>query len=200
MNDTFSLEPQLKMLEKPQLVAYCVAIAQRQFPNFALFSNIVEFGDAKKMSNIIDGIWQSLVPGGAQMNFELQLTKVEDNMPDLDVFDMYGAAPALDAISCLHATISCILTGEYEEAVTIGLLSTETVASFIEVSESDDQMSDADVMRLISTHQLTVQEEEFQETVIERLQNAKKLDKEFLKSLKELSTNQGFSNIGISVE
>jgi len=200
MNDTLLLEPQLRELDKPKLIAYCIAVTQRQFPNFALFSNIVEFGDAKKMANIIDGIWQSLIPGGAQMNFSLQLEKVEDNMPDLDAFDMYGAAPALDAITCLHATISCIIETEYEEAVTIGLVSRETVASFIEVSEGDDQMSDAEIMRLISNHQLIEQEEEFQGEVLQRLQSATALDKAFIASLKELASNQGVSNIGISLD
>ena len=200
MNDTLLLEPQLRELDKPKLVAYCIAVTQRQFPNFALFSNIVEFGDAKKMATIIDGIWQSLIPGGAKMNFALQLEKVEDNMPDLDAFDMYGAAPALDAITCLHATISCILEAEYEEAVTIGLVSRETVASFIEVSEGDDQMSDAEIMRLISNHQLIEQEEEFQAQVLERLQSVTALDKTIIASLKELASNQGVSNIGISLD
>lgn len=200
MNDDFCLETPLKALDKPQLIAYCVAISARQFPNFALFSQIVEFGDAKKMATLIDGIWQSLIPGGAKMNFELQQSKVEDNMPDLDTFDMYGAAPALDAMTCLHATLSCILQGEYEEAVTIGLVSRETVASFVEVSEGNDQMSDEEIMRLISNHPLMEQEDEFQAQLLERLENSKNLNKEFIASLRELATNHGVSNIGISVD
>jgi uncharacterized protein YjaG (DUF416 family) len=200
MNDTLLLETQLKEFDKLKLVAYCVAIAQRQFPNFALFSNIVEFGEAKKMANIIDGLWQSLVPGGAKMNFELQLAKVEDNMPNLDGFDMYGAAPALDAMSCLHAAVSCMLDAEFEEAVAIGLVSRETVASFIEVTEGDDQMSDAEIMRLISNHQLMEQEDDFQGEVIERLQQVKGLNRNFIMALKDFSSNQGVSNIGISTD
>ncbi|MEM5529489.1 DUF416 family protein [Gammaproteobacteria bacterium AS21] len=200
MNDTLLLESQLQELDKPKLIAYCVAITQRQFPNFALFSNLVEFGDAKKMANVIDGLWQSIVPGGAQMNFELQLTKVEENMPDLNLFDMYGASPALDAITSLHGTISCLLADEFEEAVTISLVSRETVAGFIEVTEGDDQMSDTDIMRLISSHGLMEQEEEFQQEVMSRLQSAKVLDKAFVAALREFATNQGVSNIGISAE
>jgi len=200
MNDTLLLESQLQELDKPKLIAYCIAITQRQFPNFALFSHLVEFGDAKKMANIIDGLWQSLVPGGAQMNFELQLTKVEENMPDLNLFDMYGASPALDAITSLHGTISCLLTDEFEEAVTISLVSRETVAGFVEVTEGDDQMSDTDIMRLISSHSLMEQEEEFQQEVMNQLHSVTALDKSFVASLREFATNQGVSNIGISAE
>ncbi len=200
MNEALLLEQQLQEFDQPKLIAYCTAVAQRQFPNFALFSAIVEFGDAKKMANLLDGLWQSLAPGGAQMNFALQLTKVEDNMPDLEKFDMYGAAPALDAITCLHAAVSCAIQAEYEEAVTIGLVSRETVASFVEMSEGDDQMSDAEIMRLISSHQLMEQEDDFQAAVIEQLQNAKSVNQELLVSLKELANNQGVSNIGISID
>ncbi|EPJ44210.1 MAG: hypothetical protein OFPII_36570 [Osedax symbiont Rs1] len=200
MNEALLLERQLQEFDQPKLIAYCTAVAQRQFPNFALFSAIVEFGDAKKMANMLDGLWQSLAPGGAHMNFALQLTKVEDNMPDLEKFDMYGAAPALDAITCLHAAVSCAIQPEYEEAVTIGLVSRETVASFVEMSEGDDQMSDAEIMRLISSHQLMEQEDDFQAAVIEQLQNAKSVNQELLASLKELANNQGVSNIGISID
>lgn len=200
MNDTLLFESQLRALDNPKLIAYCVAVTQRQFPNFALFSNIVEFGSAKKMSIILDGIWQSLVPGGAQMNFALQLTKVEANMPDLDVYDMYGASTALDAIACLHSTITCILDCDVEEAATIGSLSRETVAGFIEMTEGDDQMSDAEIMRLISNHDLMEQEEFFQQEVLDRLNDTAALDKDFISALKALSVNEGFSNIGISAD
>ncbi|MGB1238501.1 MAG: YjaG family protein [Pseudomonadales bacterium] len=199
MNHTQLLESQLRQLDAAKLAAFCTAVAQRQFPNFALFSNIVDFGDAQKMATVLDGAWQSLVPGGAQMNFTLQLGKVEDNMPDVDDYDMYGVTPALDAITCLHATLNCILEQDAEEAVTISQLSRETVAGFIEVTQADDQMSDADVMRLISTHELMAQEDDFQQEVLERLMTAKTLDKALIKSLKELAHNEGFSNIGICV-
>jgi uncharacterized protein YjaG (DUF416 family) len=71
---------------------------------------------------------------------------------------------------------------------------------FIEISEGDDQMSDVEILRLINNHDLMVQEDEFQEEVVERLMNIKQLDKTFISELRALAHNQGVSNIGISDE
>ena len=198
MTDSLPVESQLRALDHSKLAAYCVALTERQFPNFRLFSRLVEFGDVDQLNTIIDGVWQSLVPGGAKMNFEVQLDKVEANMPDLDEFEMYGASPALDAVVSLYSTLVCLLEADVDEAISVGNVSRECVAMFLEVTEGDDQMSDEEIIRLISNHDLMVGEEEFQEEVVERLQSAKVMDKEFVQSLRSLARNEGVSNIGIS--
>lgn len=132
------------------------------------------------------------------MNFEVQLDKVEANMPDLDEYEMYGASPALDAVVSLYSTLVCILEADVDEAIAVGNVSRECVAMFIELSEGDDQMSDEQIIRLISNHDLMVQEDEFHEEVIERLMSTKTMTKAFVSDLRELARNQGFSNIGIS--
>lgn len=200
MTDRLPVEGQLRTLDHIKLAAYCAALTERQFPNFALFSSLVEFGDQKQLATILDGVWQSLVPGGAKMNFEVQLDKVENNMPDLDEFEMYGASPALDAVVSLYSTLVCLLEADVDEAVAVGNVSREAVATFIEVSEGDDQMSDEEIIRFITNHELMIQEDEFQEKIVERLLNTKQLDRDFVKSLRELARNEGFSNIGISTE
>ncbi|SIS39882.1 DUF416 family protein [Neptunomonas antarctica] len=200
MTDRLPVEAQLRSLDHKKLAAYCVALTERQFPNFVLFSKLVEFGDLKQLETVLDGIWQSLVPGGAKMNFEVQLDKVEANMPDLDNYEMYGATPALDAVVSLYSTLTCILEADVDEAIAVGNVSRECVAMFIEISEGDDQMSDEEIIRLISNHDLMLQEEEFQEEVVERLINVKQLDKAFIHELRTLARNEGVSNIGINDE
>ncbi|MDN2660253.1 YjaG family protein [Neptunomonas phycophila] len=198
MTDRLPVEPQLRSLDHSKLAAYCAALTERQFPNFILFSKLVEFGNTTQLETILDGVWQSLVPGGAKMNFEVQLDKVEANMPDLDEYEMYGASPALDAVVSLYSTLVCILEADVDEAIAVGNVSRECVAMFIELSEGDDQMSDEQIIRLISNHDLMVQEDEFHEEVIERLMSTKTMTKAFVSDLRELARNQGFSNIGIS--
>ena len=198
MTDRLPVESQLRSLDHKKLAAYCAALTERQFPNFALFSKLVEFGDFKQLETILDGVWQSLIPGGAQMNFEVQLDNVEANMPDLDTFEMYGASPALDAVVSLYSTLVCILEADVDEAVAVGNVSRECVAMFIEVSEGDDQMSDEEIIRFITNHELMLQEDEFQEEVVERLTQVKQMDKAFIQNLRVLARNEGVSNIGIS--
>jgi len=198
MTDRLPVEPQLRSLDHSKLAAYCAALTERQFPNFILFSKLVEFGNTTQLETILDGVWQSLVPGGAKMNFEVQLDKVEANMPDLDEYEMYGASPALDAVVSLYSTLVCILEADVDEAIAVGNVSRECVAMFIELSEGDDQMSDEQIIRLISNHDLMVQEDEFHVEVFERLMSTKTMTKAFVSDLRELARNQGFSNIGIS--
>lgn len=179
-----------------QLAAFCAAISERMFPNFALFANLMEFGDADKMRQILNGVWDHLGNTGAKMNFEVQLDKVEANMPDLEEFDMYGASPALDAVVALFSTLNTVIAADASEVITVGNMSRECVATFIELS-ADDQMSDDELVRYINTHELMQQEDDFQADILEIIQDDLSRS-EALKELRELAHNDGYSNLGIS--
>ena len=179
-----------------QLVAYCAAVSERMFPNFALFSRLLEFGDAQKMRQILDAVWDHLNNTGAKMNFEVQLDKVEDNIPDLAEYDMYGAIPAQNAIVALFSTLNTVLASDAGEVINIANLSREVVADFVELN-ADDQLSDDELVRYINTHDLMQQEDEFQSVILEILQDDISRG-EALKELRELAHNDGYSNIGIS--
>lgn len=133
------------------------------------------------------------------MNFEVQQANVEANMPDLEVFDMYGASPALDAMVALYSTINCLLEPNRTEAANIGNLSLECVATFIEVT-ADADMSDEELLVYISQHEMMLQEESFQEEVIKRLAAMKSATPAAINELKRLAANEGVSNIGVSEE
>ena len=198
MTELLNLEPELETFEPWQLTAFSAAMTERMFPNFALFARLVEFGDAAKLRQILDGVWDSLTGRAGKMNFEVQQEAVEANMPDLEEYDMYGALPALDAVVALNATLSCILEKDVSAAVSIGQLSRECVASFLEVTEGDDQLSDEELVKLINTHELMLAEDDFREEVIERVRGQKHPNAEWVASLRELARNEGVSNIGIS--
>lgn len=197
MSDIQQLEAQLGKLKPWQLTAFAAALTERMLPNYTLFSRLLEFGNAEQVRRILDGVWEHLA-GGASMNFEVQLDHVEDNMPSLDEFDMYGAMPALDAVVALYSTLVCILESDPAEAASIADLSRESVATFIEVNEADPQLSDAELMRFIASHDLMQDEDAFQEELLERLQAQQQANKAFIRDLRELAGNQGVSNLGIS--
>lgn len=195
----WSLEKELKVLEGWQLSAFSVAVTERMFPNFALFSSLLEFGDRDQVRGILDGIWSKLSNTGAKMNFEVQQVNIEENMPDLEEFDMYGASPALDSMVAMYSTINCLLEPNRSEATNVGNLSLECVATFIEVT-ADADMSDEELLRYISNHDLMLQEESFQEEVIARLSSMKNATAATISDLKRLAANDGVSNIGVSDE
>lgn len=179
-----------------QLAAYCAAMSERMFPNFALFSRLMEFGDTNKMRQTLDAVWDHLNNTGAKMNFEVQLDKVEANMPNLDEFDMYGASPALDAIVSLYSTLNTVLSADAGEVLNVSNMSREAVATFIEMN-ADDQISDDELVRFINTHDLMQQEDDFHADIIEIVQDDLPR-REALAELRELAHNDGYSNLGIS--
>lgn len=195
----WSLEKELKTLDGWQLSVFSVAVTERMFPNFALFSTLLDFGDRHQVRSILDGVWNKLANTGAAMNFEVQQGNIEANMPDLEVFDMYGASPALDAMVALYSTINCLLEPNRTEAANVGNLSLECVATFIEVT-ADADMSDEELLRYISRHDMMLQEERFQDEVIHRLAAAKHVNVGLISDLKKLAVNDGVSNIGVSEE
>ena len=178
-----------------QLAAYCAAMSERMFPNFALFARLMEFGELAKMRQVLDGVWDHLNNSGAKMNFEVQLDNVEANMPDLDKFDMYGASPALDAIVALFSTLNTILSADAGEVLNVSNMSRESVATFIEMN-ADDQISDEELVRYINTHDLMLQEDDFHADIIDILQDDLPR-REALSELRELAHNGGYSNLGI---
>ena len=193
------VEQQLNDLQDWQLVALSAAMTERMFPNFALFSRLVEFGDAAQLRQILTGIWDHLGNSGSKINFEVQLDNVEANMPDLEEYSMYGAYPALDAVVALYSTLNSVIATDATEVANVINLSRECVASYIEVSEANDQMSDEEVVRMINTHEMMEQEDAFVEEVLERLSQGKQ-SAALISDLRVLAENEGFSNIGISDE
>jgi len=179
-----------------QLAAYCAAVSERMFPNFALFARLMEFGDVAKMRQILDAVWDNLSNTGAKMNFEVQLDKVEANMPNLDEFEMYGASPALDAIVALYSSLNTVLSADAGEVLNVVNMSRESVATFIEMS-ADDQISDDELVRFINTHELMQQEDDFHADILEIIQDDLPRTAA-LSELRELAHNDGYSNIGIS--
>lgn len=193
------LEASICALESWQQVLFATALTERMFLNFALFSKLMDFGDLDRMRNLLNSIWEQQTGRGTKVNYDAQLLRVEDNLVDLDEFDMFGAIPAHNAMLALTSLIVCKLEDESSEAVAVSNLSYETVAAYIEFAEADDQMSDEVLVRIINMHDLMLDEDAFQEEVLERLSGAKQ-SVELVIDLRDLATNQGVSNIGITDE
>ena len=192
-------EQQIRALEPWQQMLFATALSERMFLNFALFSRLVNFGDLEKMRNLLNSIWEEQTQRGTKVNYEVQLNHVEDNIVDLDEYDMFGAIPARDAMMALFSTLILKLEQESDEAVAVSNLSYDTIGAYVEFAEADDQMSDEELVRLINMHDLMLDEDAFQEELLERLSGTS-FKPTVVEAVRELAQNQGVSNIGISDE
>jgi len=91
------------------------------------------------------------------------------------------------------------LEQESDEAVAVSNLSYDTIGAYVEFAEADDQMSDEELVRLINMHDLMLDEDAFQEELLERLSGTS-FKPAVVETVRELAQNQGVSNIGISDE
>ncbi len=127
-----------------QQIAFSAALLERMLPNYQLFSEAADFGDAKVLRNQLDIIWQWLANRSAvKINIDAQLLKLEPETPDPEAFDSFGVFPALDACMALTALWQLmqskpakkgkVLEVELDNIKSISRLSHNSVSYYIEL-------------------------------------------------------------------
>lgn len=191
--------PRLKELNDWQLAAFCAAVTERLLPNYQLFAQVSEFGDARVLRNALDKIWDRLTNRCGAVNFETQMEKVDAVIPEPDDFDMYGVYPALDSCVALITTLNQMVEASYQDCRQLSQLSLQGIETYLEVI-ADAELSDEELVRFINTHPLIEIETEFQQSLIDQLLNRSKPDNNVLDAIRSEAVNEGVSNIGISVD
>lgn len=188
-------EQQLLKLLPWQKVSFIAALAERSYPNYKLFSEACETGDAKQFRLSLDLFWESLTAKNSKINFAIQFDRFEVIIPNIDEFDVYGVYPALDACVTLNSAFNSLVgpDPDVNEAINASRVSVGTVASYLEAlagEELDEEIIFAD--------ELMQQEFEFQQAVLDLLTVQKSA--ESIKAIRQFAKNGGISNIGISLD
>jgi len=188
-------EQQLTKLLPWQKVSFIASLAERCFPNYKLFSEACETGDAKQFRLSLDLFWESLTVKNSKINFTIQFDRFEPIIPNVDKFDVYGVYPALDACVTLNSAFNSLVgpDPDVNEAINASRVSIGTVASYLEAlagEELEDEVIFAD--------ELMQEELEFQQAVLDLLTVQK--SPESMKTLRQFAKNDGISNIGITLD
>jgi len=188
-------EQQLMKLLPWQKVSFIAALAERSFPNYKLFSEACDTGDAKQFRLSLDLFWESLTVKNSKINFAIQFDRFEPIIPELDKFDVYGVYPALDACVTLNSAFNSLVAPDPDvnEAVNASRVSIGTVASYLEALAGEELTDD-----IIFTDELMKTEIEFQQAVLDLLTVQKSPDS--IKALRQFAKNGGISNIGITLD
>lgn len=189
----------LKALSLPQKQLFAVALCQRMYPNYQLFSEVCEFGDPKVLDTVLNLLWQSLYDRKLKLNIELHLDRLEEVTPEPENFDVYGVYPALDAAVALVSLLSGIESKIEEDITNISKLSSATVANYIEAI-SDVELEDEALDDYVFAHEAMVAERELQASLLELIEDNPDLSADFIKALRKEIVSSGVSNIGISVQ
>ncbi len=193
----------LKQLKHWQQVAFISALAERNLANYQLFSQICAFGDTKVLRQNLNLLWDCAAGLQSAKNFETQLDLLEENTPDPQRFDNYGAYPALDCCVLINSALSCAMKEGLDDVLNASTLSLSTVAQLIEFTERPDSETDSDQENFeqhIIQHRLYLQELDFQQDLAKLALQHNNPSKPLIKSLRTLAKNEGVSSIGIAID
>ncbi|OIN14859.1 hypothetical protein BFS86_02055 [Shewanella algae] len=189
----------LKALELPQKKLFAVALCQRMYPNYQLFSEVCEFGDPQVLDTVLNLLWQSLYDRKLKLNLELQMAKLEENTPEPAQFDAFGVYPAMDAAVALSSLLGALESKVEDDITNISKLSSGTVANYIEAI-ADPELDGEALDEFVFSHEVMQEERELQASLLEIIEENPQITADFVKALRKEIVMNGVSNIGISVQ
>ena len=191
------IHKRLENLATWQHLTFMACLCERMYPNYHLFCQITEHPqNAKVYHNILNLVWEYLTVKEANINFENQLEKLENIIPDVNDYDFYGVVPALDACEGLAEVLHTIIAGaSLEQAVKVSQLSLGTVAGYLE-TEYDRTLSEVE----LKESDLIQQELDVQWQLYRALKEAERHDVELISDLKNALREEAVSNICIKIE
>ncbi|MBQ4851634.1 YjaG family protein [Pseudoalteromonas sp. MMG013] len=184
----------LNYLQKAVLSA---AIIERMLPNYTLFSEATEFGDAAIMKSALNVCWEIIVLPKSKINLEKQVDKIEPNVPELSQFDMFGTYPAIDTATALLGLIHGLMAKDDQEFIDIAKISQATVARYVEfVLENEGIEPDNTLVR---EHEIMQYEIDVLAGLIDFVEQMGRITSDSVKALKQHAVADGQTNIGIAI-
>ncbi|TWX73741.1 DUF416 family protein [Colwellia sp. C1TZA3] len=193
-------------LSQWQQVAFNAALLERMLPNYQMFAEHAEFGDFKVLRNQLDLIWQWLDKANrCKINYDAQIAKLEEQVPDPDDFDFLGVFPALDSAMALMSLFQGMQDLESDSLSNISKLSENSVSYYVELSlaQQIDEITPDEEEIVISAqqiveHPLMQWEIATQNELFDFLTTASENKASCLQA-KAMVLEEGLSNLGIDI-
>ena len=181
----------VRALEGHKAIAFAAALLERMLPNYALFCEVTESGDAPALRNCLNLVWETLKSPKGKFNMAVQLEKVEVATPDTESHDNYGVYPAIDAAIGLASLLNLVAGDDPQGAVVISKLSQGSVEAYLlATGEADDDS--------VKDHPLMAFEVEVQNELLDYIEQAKSITKA-ADDMRALALGAGMSNIGLDL-
>ncbi|GAM69649.1 hypothetical protein JCM19241_6171 [Vibrio ishigakensis] len=188
------LQLRLEKLEPWQQITFMASLCERMYPNYAMFCQTTEFAEARIYRDILDSIWELLTVKNAKVNFERQLEKLEELVPNAEEFEFYGVYPAIDACMGLSELLHALLDRDLlmEAMQNISQQSVMTVAD-LEVAQGSDEITNDNQ----KDNEAVCEEWDVQWAIFRPLKDCVERDIELIKDLRAELREESVSNIGV---
>jgi uncharacterized protein YjaG (DUF416 family) len=178
--------------------AFLTALAERSFPNYALFADAVGLKTGAKMRQLLDLGWEMLQKETTETAIPQLLAKLESLSPDVNAYDAYGVYPAFDFCQILEQAFLNRLNPSKHRATDASQMATATVMNFIELSEGED-LDEDEMVRLLEQHPLMKEDKVFQRDLVLAFKRQRTPTAQFVERIRSDAANDGVSNLGISL-
>ncbi|WP_111976769.1 YjaG family protein [Algibacillus agarilyticus] len=187
----------IRDLNRRQLTAFNAMLLERMLPNYNLYAELTEEGDASILRKALDVIWQQVYDAKTKINLELRQEKIEEQIPVASESDSIGLYAAVDAGMAIIATLAIMDTpaDEANKEVTYpSLLSQGTVERLL-IMNGEVEHSKAAL-----EHPHMQWEIETQNEFLDEVEKITKFDSSICRTLQTFALAEGVSNLGIEIE
>lgn len=178
--------------------AFILCLAERNYPNFALFADLTAPEHSIRVRRLLDQGWEMLVSHDHNLDVFQLLTQLSHCAPDPEAHDVYGVHPALTMVELLEQAFLCRVNPDKSRAPAASTASLGVVMNFIELSEGEG-LDDEAMVDLFEGHELMQAEQGFQEFLLETLAPARTPEAGLVSELRTAAANEGVSNLGIAL-
>lgn len=183
-----------------QQAAIAAALLERMLPNYQLFAEVTQSGDAELPRHILTLVWEWLTVKKAKINFEKLSAELELITPDVSNFDIFGVYPAVDCATALDMMLSGIAQQDAGEFINVAKISQATVARLIEHESIDDDITtEAELKKIVREHPLMQYEMDCLAELIELVTPLKQFGREERQLLQHWVAEQGLTNLGMEL-
>ncbi|MEI8657638.1 YjaG family protein [Vibrio sp. Hal054] len=190
------VQVRLEKFEPWQQITFMACLCERMYPNYAMFCENTEFAHARVYRDILDSVWEQLTVKTAKVNFEHQLEKLEEIIPNSEDFDMYAVYPAIDACVALSTLLHGLLDRDYlfENMLEVSQISVTTVAQ-LEEAQTGEEITNENQKQ----NEAVYAEWDVQWAIYRPLREAEGRDINLIKDLRQELRDEGVSNIGVTL-
>ena len=184
-----------------QQAAIAATLLERMLPNYQLFAEVTQSGDAELPRHILTLIWEWLTVKKAKINFAKLSEELEAITPEISHYDIFGVYPAVDCATALDMMLSGVSQQDAAEFINVAKISQATVARLIEHESIDDDITtEAELKKIVREHPLMQYEMDCLAELIELVTPLKQFGREERQLLQGWVKEQGLTNLGMELE
>ena len=184
-----------------QQAAIAATLLERMLPNYQLFAEVTQTGDAELPRHILTLIWEWLTVKKAKINFAKLSEELEVITPEISHYDIFGVYPAVDCATALDMMLSGISQQDAGEFINVAKISQASVARLIEHESIDDDITtEAELKKIVREHPLMQYEMDCLAELIELVTPLKQFGREERQLLQGWVKEQGLTNLGMELE